>query len=364
MADSKKIPLVTVVIPMFNAYPFIGEMLECMEKQTYANWELIIVDDGSTDESIDTVEKYAKKDNRISLIKRPESRKKGGNTCRNIGLENANGEYIIWFDADDLIAHYCLEQRVSFIENNPNIDIAIAPLIGFRLSPYDKIKFCTGLYPRRGIIRKFMANTLYFVVVTNIYRVNSLRTKSITWDEDLKSHQDADMNLECIYNNLRFASIIDAKADYFWRIVENSNSVSKKIYTKSHLETNIYYFNKQVERFGSNKRDNKHLYLLVNYILKILIFQPEVSFVKKFVSQPYFKKHKWLAIRLKVIDKFQHIFNFKTHIPTNLLTFLLCPFFEINYRLEIANAKRFQRRFANKLISNREKSLDHCTIDA
>lgn len=61
MDDSKNTPLVSVVIPMFNAFPFIGEMLECMVQQTYKNWELLIVDDGSTDESVATVNYYAEK---------------------------------------------------------------------------------------------------------------------------------------------------------------------------------------------------------------------------------------------------------------------------------------------------------------
>lgn len=349
MADSNNSPLVTVVIPMFNAFPFIGEMLECMEKQTYSNWELIVVDDGSTDESAATVQSYAEKDSRITLIKRPEDRKKGGNTCRNIGLENAKGEYIIWFDADDLIAPYCLEQRVNYIQKHPEIDIAIAPLISFKTKPFDKPIFGSGHYQSKNLVKDFLSNTPKFVVVSNIYRVNQLHKKNIIWDEEVKSHQDPDMNLECIYKNLSIASIPNAKADYFWRIDGNPHSVSKKIYSEAHLNTNIYYFNKQVERFGNNKQEKKHLKLLVNYIFKIILFQPNEDFVLKFLDQPYFKKNRWLTFKLKTINRFQHTFNFKSHIPTNLFTIMLCPFFELNFRKETIAGRNFQKRFAEEL---------------
>lgn len=349
MADSKSTPLVSVVIPMFNAFPFIGEMLECMEKQSYTNWELIIVDDGSTDESISTVEQFVEKDSRIKLIKRPGNRKKGGNTCRNIGLENANGEYIIWFDADDLIAPYCLKQRIEYIHQNKNIDVAIAPLLGFNKKPYDSQEFALGVFPPKEVVKKFLANALPFVVVTNIYRKSSLELFKIKWDEDLKSHQDADFNLDCINQHLKFANASNACADYFWRLSGNENSVSKKIVSKSHLQTNIYYFNKQVERFEHNPIEGKNLTLLVNYITKTLIFQDDESMLSEFLEQSYFNEHKWLKASLRFINRFQHRLKIKSHFPTNLLTLALCPALELAYRREIYKGHKFQKHLARLL---------------
>ena len=349
MDDSKSTPLVTVVIPMFNAFPFIGEMLECMEKQTYTNWELIIVDDGSTDESVSTVKKFAENDSRIKLIERPDNRKKGGNTCRNIGLENANGEYIIWFDADDLIAPYCLEQRVGYMSHHPYVDVAIAPLLGFYKKPYDSLNFALGDYSPQRIIRLCLANVPTLVVVSNIYRKSSLEFFKIKWDEDLKAHQDVDMNIECTYHRLKFAQIPEARADYFWRLSGNENSVSKKIVTKSHFQSNIYYFNKQVKRFGGDPSEKKHLLLLVNYITKTLLFQDDETMLREFLAQPYFVGHKWLKVRIELINKFHHSLPFKSHLPANLLTMVLCPAFELNYRNKLRQSHKFQRELARKM---------------
>ena len=203
MEDSNNTPLVSVVIPMFNAYPYIKDMLECMEKQTYKNWELIIVDDGSTDDSISIVEKFVEKDSRIKIIKRPQSRKKGGNTCRNIGLENANGEYIIWFDADDLIAPYCIEQRVNFIREDPDIDFAIFPAVPFHVKPFD-IKSVVGYKEYPDPINCFLKNFVPFQVVTNIYKRESLLKNNIFWDELLAARQDPDFNICCLISDLKF----------------------------------------------------------------------------------------------------------------------------------------------------------------
>lgn len=341
MEDSKALPLVTVVIPMFNAFPFIVEMLECMEKQTYNNWELIIVDDGSTDESVSTVNGFVEKDPRIKLIKRPENRKKGGNTCRNIGLENARGEYIIWFDADDLIAPYCLEQRVEFMERNLAIDFAVSRLLGFNNVPYDNMTRAYGFSFNGNIVNRFIGNNPFFVIVTNIYRRSALNVHNIRWDEDLKSHQDVDMNLECFCKKLKFKLISDNRPTYFWRLSGNPKSVSKNIYSESHLKTNLYYFEKQVNRF-TEKKYSSGIYNLTNYIFKILVFQPDINYVRKFLSLNYFKNHTWLKVRLQFLNYIQHKLNLKSHIPLNVLTFMLMPLFEIRYRRNLYNWNRDQ----------------------
>ena len=92
---------VSIIIPTFNRGCLLEETLQSILKQTYTKWECIIVDDGSTDNTEKIVEKYIKSDSRIQYYKRPETRKKGANSCRNYGFKLAKGEYINWFDSDD-----------------------------------------------------------------------------------------------------------------------------------------------------------------------------------------------------------------------------------------------------------------------
>ena len=96
-------PLVSVIIPTFNRSHLIGETLDSIIAQTYTNWECIVVDDGSTDGTDQLMAEYCKKDTRFQYRHRPKDRLPGGNAARNYGFELSKGEYIQWFDSDDLM---------------------------------------------------------------------------------------------------------------------------------------------------------------------------------------------------------------------------------------------------------------------
>lgn len=106
---------VSIVIPNYNRETLIGETFESIIAQTHQNWECIIVDDGSTDRSVRVIQNYVKKDSRFSLIERTSVYPKGANSCRNIGLKNATGDYIIFFDSDDLMMPHHVESKLRFM---------------------------------------------------------------------------------------------------------------------------------------------------------------------------------------------------------------------------------------------------------
>lgn len=95
----EKQPLVSVIIPCYNGEKFISEAIESVLNQTYQNWELIIVDDGSKDKSKEIIRQYCATDNRITYIQHKKN--KGIPFARNTGIKNSNGEYIALLDQDD-----------------------------------------------------------------------------------------------------------------------------------------------------------------------------------------------------------------------------------------------------------------------
>lgn len=107
-------PLISIITPAYNAENFIGETIKSVQQQTYPNWELIIVDDCSKDYTSVLVNDYVKEDHRIRLIKAPQNG--GVAKARNIGLENAKGEYIAFVDSDDLWKPDKLEKQLSFMK--------------------------------------------------------------------------------------------------------------------------------------------------------------------------------------------------------------------------------------------------------
>ena len=107
---------ISVVIPTFNREHIISETLDSVLRQTYENWECLVIDDGSSDNTEAILAAYQEKDTRFKFIKRTAERKKGANSCRNIGVENATGDYIQFLDSDDLVAPDKFEEQIKKLE--------------------------------------------------------------------------------------------------------------------------------------------------------------------------------------------------------------------------------------------------------
>src|SRR5690554_597358 len=108
-------PLVSIIVPTYNRAHLIGETLDSVLAQTYANWECIVVDDGSTDGTEELLHAYIAKDVRFQYHKRPAEYIKGANSCRHIGFLEAKGKFVNWFDSDDIMHINHLAEKVKKI---------------------------------------------------------------------------------------------------------------------------------------------------------------------------------------------------------------------------------------------------------
>ncbi|ATA74632.1 MULTISPECIES: glycosyltransferase family 2 protein [Capnocytophaga] len=105
--------LVSIITPMYNGAKYVGQTIESVLLQSYQNWEMLIVDDGSKDNSVEIVREYTEKDKRIKLIQQ----KNGGSaSARNNALRNAQGRYICFLDSDDLLESSFFEKQLSFLK--------------------------------------------------------------------------------------------------------------------------------------------------------------------------------------------------------------------------------------------------------
>lgn len=108
--------LISIIVPVYNSEKFIKDTIKTVEEQTYENWELLLVNDCSTDNSKKIIEKYEKKDKRIKLIDLEQN--SGAAIARNTGIDRANGKYIAFLDSDDLWEKEKLEKQIKFIKKN------------------------------------------------------------------------------------------------------------------------------------------------------------------------------------------------------------------------------------------------------
>ncbi len=116
MTETSSKELVSIIVPVYNVKKYIVETMDCVRRQTYDNWELLLVEDGSSDGTAEAIEDYVKRtgDERIRLIRQPSNM--GAARARNRGLAEAQGRYITYLDADDLWVPEKLERQLAFVQ--------------------------------------------------------------------------------------------------------------------------------------------------------------------------------------------------------------------------------------------------------
>ena len=179
--------------------------IESVLKQNYPNWEHIIVDDISTDNTWEVINEYCKQDKRIKGVKRNRD-PKGAQTCRNLGLLNSKGNYIIFLDSDDLILPFCLSQRLAYIKAYPDKDLLVFPK-----------KPIPG-YTRNILLRQFLSYHLPCQIMDSTWNRKYLN-KLGGFNLKLKRFQDAELHIRALLDEeLNFKFFADHKIDNIYNI--------------------------------------------------------------------------------------------------------------------------------------------------
>lgn len=186
---SSSSPIVSIVIPNYNKAAYLAESLNSLLAQTYPHWEACIVDDASTDDSISVISEFVIADGRFRLFKNPAQR--GGNYSRNHGLAEAKGQYLIFFDSDDLLAPNCLEQRVKAMEQHPGNDFMVFASGVFLKEPGDDQR--TWIPGKPHALRRFFAHELPWHIMQPIWKKAFLQQQQ-GFDESFERLQDVELH--------------------------------------------------------------------------------------------------------------------------------------------------------------------------
>lgn len=239
--------IVSIITPCFNAAIYIKATIESVLSQSFIDWELIIIDDCSTDNSIEVIKSAHKNDPRVKLI--TLSKNVGVAEARNIGIKKAKGQFIAFLDSDDLWYPDKLEKQISFMEEN-NID--------FCYTGYEKINEQGQPFQRMKVPLKIsyqeLLKTCYIGCLTVIYDTKNLgkiympkntkREDYATWLSILKQTQYAYAVPETlakyrVYSNQSSSKKINMAQENWnlYRNIENLN-VFKTLYYFSHYAVN------------------------------------------------------------------------------------------------------------------------------
>ena len=201
-------PLVTAIIPTHNYGRYIGEALESLRSQTYLNWECIVVDDGSTDDTCEVVAHHSVADARIHYVWQ-ENRRQAA--ARNHGIRHARGEYIQFLDADDLLEREKLKRQVEFLEFRPEVDIVYSNVRYFDPEKPDELRYANADdEPWMPVISGAGEEILVPLVRNNIMPVNAPMIRRSTveevgfFDEKLPPVEDWEYLIRCAAAGKRF----------------------------------------------------------------------------------------------------------------------------------------------------------------
>lgn len=158
MQSQEIMPLISIIMPVYNVENYVVETLKSVQKQTYENWECICIDDASKDESIRKITEIAAKDSRIKIVRLDLN--SGAAVARNKGIENAKGEYLAFLDADDLWDEKKLEIQLGYMrETNSLITCTSYGKIDEKSNVLEKVCRCKKKYTYEDVLKVCPGNS-------------------------------------------------------------------------------------------------------------------------------------------------------------------------------------------------------------
>ncbi len=216
-------PKVSVITPVWNLDEYLNETIRSVSEQSLQEWELVIVDDQSTDRSADIAEKWSKRDSRIRSVVR-QSAVKGASACRNQGFAASRGRFILFLDGDDVLSSDCLEQRLSAMAKNPDTDFGVFPCHRFLSEPGDSVERC-GEQAKEDDLRNALRGKLPFQTSAVLWRRESYEHLG-GWCEDLNSWQDWHIHTKALLRRLHYRRYENC-GEYYYRLRPGSLSTQR-----------------------------------------------------------------------------------------------------------------------------------------
>jgi glycosyltransferase involved in cell wall biosynthesis len=292
-------PLISIIIPTYNRANLINHTLDSILAQTYTNWECIIVDDGSTDNTVEILNKFANNDLRFKIVNRPKNLPKGANSCRNFGFEKSLGNYITWFDSDDLMHRLCIEKRVVKIEKG-KFDFVSCELTSF-ISNRSNSRLLKNNY-EGNLLANYFCGELAFYTPGPLWSKGFLLKNKLKFDLTSKVLNDWIFNLNALFLTNNFFLIKEPLV--FYREHDNSISGGLANGDVKHILSEFNIRKSMLKEFKTRKLVDRNIAIFyinrLTKLLRVLLLSNSILSYEVYLEIVIFKYKKSFFIFEKI----------------------------------------------------------------
>ncbi len=269
--------MISIIVPVYNREKYISRCVESLLRQTYTNIEVILVDDGSTDNSMKVMKKLQKKDERLKII---SQRNSGVSSARNLGLLQAKGEFIQFVDSDDYIEPQMCFEMINALKTTL-ADIAICGYNKVNQEQNISVKGIDRYVCNFKEIEKelpyLFQNAFLNYPWNKLYRRDVLTS---LFDLNLAVGEDLIFNLD----NFQNAKSIILLEDCFYNYVEEADNSLTKNYKEDTIKREVYLFKRVNEFCEDNLIDKKYMNETVNTLINVIqhaIYTSQLNYREK-----------------------------------------------------------------------------------
>ncbi len=297
-------PLVSIIIPVYNSSQFLKDALESICNQRYKNWECVIIDDGSIDNSMAIAMEFVNKDSRFLFFNRPVELPKGGNSCRNFGFKKSKGEFINWFDSDDVMLENFIEEKINAVEDKNDLVISSGYFTDERLNT----RKAMDIFNSKNLYQDYSLWKLKIITNSILFRRSFITDKEL-FSLEIKKGQEFEFFTR-IFINLKHSQYkILTEYLFLYRSHNNSITSLNQRYVVEYKESEAFMIMKNLEMslFIGNITVSRSSYrLLINLLHKAIKnkHQKNINFICAGLTKLLKNKNKILVFILTIIVSF------------------------------------------------------------
>lgn len=319
-------PLVSIIIPSFNRAHLLGATLESILLQTYQNWECIVVDDESNDVTDELMRFYCEKDSRIQYYEREKNLPKGANSCRNFGFDLSKGDYIIWFDSDDIMLPDYLEVLINSFKDCVQCVICS----GYYTNENLKKRIPIVISKNIDLYKEYLIWNQQILICSVIFRRSFLENKEL-FNPTITRGQEAELFSRLFYKLSKNQYFVEPGYHFLYRQHSKTVSSLNQHYNRSYKRSEAYVYIENLRR-SLNIKDEELFEILGKRLINLFFRGLENKHVENSryilnnIYPIFLEKHRFFGLEILFVGR------------------LLIHFKKESYRVE--------RRWKSKRITN------------